>query len=116
MSVQIEFESLLPNCNHRYGYGQNTYNFGNFYPILSKYEQGNYKRDNYGANGDPFYSDMANYNVTITCDDDFVLASTGNQLFTSSQNGKTTTTISAKAVRIAVFVLTEDRFLSFTFM
>ena len=107
VSVQIEFESLLPNCNHRYGYGQNTYNFGNFYPILSKYEQGNYKRDNYGANGDPFYSDMANYNVTITCDDDFVLASTGNQLFTSSQNGKTTTTISAKAVRDFAFVLSK---------
>lgn len=107
VEVKIEFDSLLPNCIHRYGYGENTYNFGNFYPVIAKYEQGDYKRDNYGANGDPFYSDMANYSVSITCDEDFVLASTGNQLSQTTQGGKTTTKISALAVRDFGFVLSK---------
>ncbi len=107
VTIQIEFASLLPNCNHRYGYGENTYNFGNFYPVVAKYEQGDFKRDNYGANGDPFYSDMANYSVSITHDSDFTLASTGNQQSQTSNNGKTTTNISASAVRDFGFVLSK---------
>ncbi len=107
IDVQIEFASLLPNCNHRYGYGENTYNFGNFYPIVAKYEQGEFKQDNYGANGDPFYSDMANYSVNITYDSSFTLASTGNSQSQSTQNGKTTTNITARAVRDFGFVLSK---------
>ena len=107
VAVQIDFVSLLPNCNHRYGYGENTYNFGNFYPIVAKYEQGVFRQDNYGANGDPFYSDMANYSVAITCDSDFMLASTGSQQSQSTQNGKTTTNITAQAVRDFGFVLSK---------
>ena len=98
----------LPNCLHRFGYGDNTYNFGNFYPIVSIYEQGAFREDNYGANGDPFYSQMSNYDVTITYDDDFILASSGEQLNTTLSNGLKTTTINADAVRDFAFVLSKN--------
>ncbi|NCB48125.1 MAG: M1 family peptidase [Clostridia bacterium] len=107
VSIQIVFEVLLPNCVHRFGYGDNTYNFGNFYPIACVFENGEFVQDNYGSNGDPFYSETANYNVTISCDDDFTLASSGTQKSKSVENGNIVTTISASAVRDFAFVLSK---------
>lgn len=105
--IEIAFEVLLPNCVHRFGYGDNTYNFGNFYPVACVFENGEFVQDNYGSNGDPFYSETANYNVTISCDDDFVLASTGAQTAEREENGNTVTTISASAVRDFAFVISK---------
>ena len=106
--VSLKFSILLPNCEHRFGYGDNTYNFGNFYPILAIYEDGKYREDNYGANGDPFYSEMSNYEVTLNYNSDFVLASSGKQLETIIENNKKTTTIKADVVRDFAFVLSKD--------
>ncbi len=108
VNIAIYFEVLLPNCLHRFGYGDNTYNFGNFYPIASVYENGSFGHDAYGANGDPFYSEMANYNVTITYNDNFTLASSGKQISTENKpNGFKTTQITANVVRDFAFVLSK---------
>ena len=32
VKVTMEYDVKLANCKHRLGYGDNTYNFGNFYP------------------------------------------------------------------------------------
>lgn len=108
VEILLNYSVLLPNCEHRFGYGDNTYNFGNFYPILAVYENGNFREDNYGANGDPFYSEMSNYDVTLTYNSDFVLASSGRQLSTTLNDHKKTTKISAKVVRDFGFVLSRD--------
>jgi len=107
VDIEISFEVLLPNCVHRFGYGDNTYNFGNFYPVACVFENGEFVQDNYGSNGDPFYSDSANYNVTISCDDDFIVATSGSQSKVSEENGLKVTTISASAVRDFAFVLSK---------
>ena len=108
VNISIDYEVLLPNCLHRFGYGDNTYNFGNFYPIASIYENGTFQHDAYGNNGDPFYSEMANYDVTIIYDDDFTLASTGKQEETSFKIvGKKKTHIKASVVRDFAFVLSK---------
>ncbi len=106
-NIEIVFSVLLPNCVHRFGYGDNTYNFGKFYPVVCVYEDGEFCTDNYGSNGDPFYSEMANYNVKISYDDDFVLASTGVQNKTTTTGGKKMTNISAQVVRDFAFVLSK---------
>lgn len=103
--VEIVFKLILPNCNHRFGYGDNTYNFGNFYPVACVFEKGEFVQDNYGSIGDPFYSEMANFEVNITCDDDFTLATSGKQTKTNILDGKQTTTVCANAVRDFAFVL-----------
>ena len=108
VNIEIEFDSLLPNCNHRYGYGKNTYNFGNFYPIACVYEDGSFRQDNYVSSGDPFYSQMANYDVTIVCDSGFKLACTGEQTSTRSQDNITQTCVSANHVRDFAFVLSTN--------
>ena len=64
--VEFEYSLKLPNILHRYGYGDNTINLGNFYLIACVYDEGvGYYSNSYHYNGDPFYSDMANYSVDI---------------------------------------------------
>lgn len=90
VSIQIDFSFTLPNCEHRFGYGDNTINLANFYPIACVYENGSFNENGYNANGDPFYSDMANYNVNICIDKSYLVASTGDRQG-ETDNGKTKT-------------------------
>ncbi len=106
--IELNYVVTLPNCLHRFGYGDNTYNFGNFYPVASIYENGKFHFDEYSSNGDPFYSDVANYNVTIKCDNDFIVASTGEQISsTTDETNIKTTNIVAKTVRDFAFVMSK---------
>lgn len=106
-SIEMEFLISLPNISHRFGYGENTINFGNFLPTLCVLENGEWVEIEYHSNGDPFYSECANYNVTVTFPDKFVLASTGACSQTETAGGQTTKTISAPSVRDFAMVLSE---------
>lgn len=107
VDITIEFTVTLPNINHRFGYGEDTINLGNFYPVLCVYENGEYVIDSYHYNGDPFYSEVANYNVTLTANNNLIVASTGNLSNTSSTENKNTYTYEAKAVRDFSIVLSD---------
>ena len=89
-TIEIEFVVTLPNCLHRFGYGDNTYNFGNFYPVASIYENGEFRQDNYGSNGDPFYSECADYDVSISYPSNYMLASSGQLMEESTEENITT--------------------------
>jgi len=104
VNIDIEYEVVIPNCLHRFGYGDNTINIANFYPVMAVYD-GEWNLDPYDSNGDPFYSDMANYNVTISAPSDLVMANTGLVKDSSVLDGVTTYNIEAKAVRDFAFVL-----------
>jgi len=108
INIKINFEDLLPNVKHRYGYGEDSYNFGNFYPIACVYENGGFVCDPYNSNGDPFYSDMANYNVNLTFDSAFTPACTGDITSNAAQDGKTAITSVAGAVRDFAFILSKN--------
>lgn len=111
VKVSIDFYLILPNLNHRFGYGENTINFGNFYPILCVYEnERGFLKDLYSSNGDPFYSDVSNYNVNITYNKNYTLASTGQQINKSYKDSSITSQVTAKCVRDFCFVLS-DKFL-----
>lgn len=107
VSVEMDYSICLPNINHRYGYGNNTINLGNFYPIACVYENGAFIEDHYTTSGDPFYSDMANYTAKITYNNNYTLASSGEQLETTTKENNKTTTISAKAMRDFAIVLSD---------
>ncbi len=108
ITIEIEFYFTFPNCEHRFGYGENTINFGNFYPITCVYENGEFNTSGYNANGDPFYSDMANYSVTLNVDSAFKVAHTGYCTSSITTNNEKTMTISAKMVRDFAFVLSKN--------
>ncbi len=107
IDVLIEYSFILPNCEHRFGYGENTINLANFYPVACVFEQGGFVTNPYNANGDPFFSDIANYDVTINCNKNLVVAGTGVK--TEKEEHAITKTVNffAKAVRDFACVLSE---------
>ena len=107
-NIFISFNVKLPNINHRFGYGENVCNVGNFYPILCVYENGEFSVEPYSQNGDPFYSDMSNYYVEITYPSNFVLASTGNILKNEDIALNRTSYITAQNVRDFAFCISQN--------
>lgn len=105
--IYFEYEVTLPNINHRFGYGDDTINIANFYPVACVYEDGEYNIESYHYNGDPFYSEVANYNVTITTPNSLKLATTGNILETLTHENTNTYSIQALAVRDYAFILSD---------
>lgn len=105
--IIIDYSFTLPNCEHRFGYGENTINIANFYPIACVYENGEFNVSPYNSNGDPFYSEMSNYHVTITADSDLVVAGTGEKVGENVSSAQITTSFSASAVRDFALVLSD---------
>ncbi len=107
ITLKIEFECVLPEINHRYGVGENTINFGNAYPVLCVYENGEWDMNGYNSNGDPFYSEMSNYQVQILFNDIYKIASSGELCNEYIEGENRIVDIKAENVRDFVFVLSE---------
>ena len=95
---EMRYHIELPNINHRFGYGQDTINLANFYPIACVYDHG-FVTDPYDPNGDPFYSDVANYKVTMTYPEGYTMAHTGEEKNSKTGDGLITKELEAKVVR-----------------
>ncbi len=108
VKIEINFVLTLPNALHRFGYGDNAVNFANFYPIACVYENGRgFVTDGYISNGDPFYSDVANYNLSISYPKNMKIACGGDKIKTSENGHYLTTTFTSEKVRDVSFVLSE---------
>ncbi len=99
ITICIDFIVTLANVNHRLGYGENAVNLCNFYPIACVYEGGDFVCDLYNSNGDPFYSEVSNYDVQITYPKNYILASSGNKIEDIENDTTKTTKINAFCVR-----------------
>ena len=99
VSIYFEYCLTIPNVNHRFGYGENTLNLGNFYPVACVYENGEFDKNGYHYNGDPFYSNLANYEVNVKCNSALTVASTGTEKSKEEADGYKNLKYSAKAVR-----------------
>ncbi|MBP5242148.1 MAG: M1 family metallopeptidase [Clostridia bacterium] len=76
--IEIDFTVTLAKINHRTGITEKVINLGNFYPILCVYEEGKgYYECIYYSDGDPFYSECADYDVTITVPVGYTVAASG---------------------------------------
>ncbi len=107
VEVGIDFSLVIPNCEHRFGYGENTLSLGNWYPIACVYEAGEFVTDGYSPNGDPFFSDVANYSVSLTYPSKLTMASTGNLTNIDTKQDWTTSVYEAKVVRDFACVFSE---------
>ena len=106
-NIYIEYSFTLPNCNHRFGYGENTINLANFYPIICVFEQGEFNTNGYNSNGDPFYSDMSNYCVNVSVDKHYMVASTGQKTHEKLEDKTKLLTFKANMVRDFAMVLSD---------
>ncbi len=103
----IDFKLTIPNCTHRLGYYEGNINLGNWYPIICEFDGSDFDTTPYYSTGDPFYSRVANYEVELTYPSEYKMCSTG-MATQSTNSGKTTSKISAKAVRDFAVCLSND--------
>lgn len=106
-TVTINFKVVIAKIVSRLGINQKTVNLANFYPILCGYDNGFYECVYYGI-GDPFFSDCANYKVSITADSSLIVAGGGETLSCEQKNGKKTTSFSLQNARSFAMVLSKD--------
>ena len=77
LNIQIRLTEVLPKNPERYGYFNEVISLGNWIPLLAVYEDGGWKLDRVVPIGDPFYSESANFEVSIRLPADQVVAATG---------------------------------------
>lgn len=109
VTVTINFTVELPKVNHRLGVTKNTVNLGNFFPILCVYDKGEgFYECVYYSTGDPFYSQTANFEVTFSCPEKYVVASSGEVKQSKIDGGIKTTKYAINNARDFSIVLSEN--------
>lgn len=65
--ISVDFTVTLAKINHRTGITEKMVNLCNFYPVLCAYDEGKgFYECVYYSDGDPFYSECADYTVSIS--------------------------------------------------
>ena len=107
IKIDLKYNVKLPNCLGRFGYGDNTVNVTNWFPIACVYDDKGWNLKSYETVGDPFYSDTSNFKVKLLAPSKYKLATTGNIAEIKTDNEKTQYTIEGKMVRDFAFILSE---------
>ncbi len=106
--VSLSYEVELAYVNHRLGVGAHAVNLANFYPILCYLDENGYREYVYSQNGDPFVSDLADYDVTLTVPAEYTICSGfAAEPVEGAAEGKQTYHVAAEGVREIAFVLGE---------
>lgn len=77
-TIEIEFESMVPSCINRSGKNNTAgtdYSMSQWYPKMCRYDMQGWATDPYI--GREFAGTFGKFDVSIVCDDDYVLAGTG---------------------------------------
>lgn len=107
-TIEFDFILRLANTPHRLGYTEKCVNLGNWFPIACVYENGSFATYAYYSNGDPFYSEAANFYVDLTLNSDYFVAATGRSVGTKLNGNFKTLNFEALAVRDFAFVLSKN--------
>lgn len=105
--IVIRFTTSFAKINHRTGITGKTVNICNFYPVLCAYDDGFYECVYY-SDGDPFYSECANYKITFTAPKEYRVASSGCVLKEDSTLEETTYTFFGEKMRDFAMVMSKD--------
>ena len=100
LNIEMDYTVRIPNLENRFGYQDTTYNVGNFLITPAVFENGGWVVEPYVDLGDAFYSDLADYTVTIHTPEGYTVAAAG----TLGEDGA----YHASAVRDYVFCAAED--------
>jgi len=86
ITLDMNFNITIPTATDRFGGYDGFFNFGNWYPIAAVYDDTGWNLDPYYKIGDPFYSDIASYNVKIDVPKDYIVAASGEQVSESAKD------------------------------
>ncbi|OGO77113.1 MAG: hypothetical protein A2Y23_13715 [Clostridiales bacterium GWB2_37_7] len=104
----MDYKVLVPPANERFGYGENHFNLGNWYPVAAVYDKSGWNLDKYYPIGDPFYSDTANYEVTIKAPKEYVIAASGNYISDIEEGSSRIWEFQSSRMRDFAFVANKD--------
>ena len=107
ISIDMKYNVKIPNSEGRFGYGENTINVTNWFPIACVNDDRGWNLKGYETLGDPFYSDTSDFNVNILLPRKYKMGCTGNIIEEKSDENKTLYKIEANKVRDFAFVLSE---------
>lgn len=108
VEIYMEYEVILPNAVERFGYGDSTFQMGNGYPIAAVYDGRGWNIDPYYSTGEPFYSDVSNYSVTIKAPKDYIIACSGKILSEEVQGESKVWNMEAKLMRDFAWAASQD--------
>lgn len=106
-NIYLDFMIKIPPTNGRFGFGDNTINLGNWYPIVAVIDESGWNLDPYYSIGDPFFSDIANYRVVMSIPMNYVVASTGDLIKKENIGDNYRWTFEAQKVRDFALVASE---------
>lgn len=108
MTIEYDFTANVPEFGDRYGYAVGVYSLANFYPILAVYDDDGWSHNSYYSTGECFYSEMSDYDVTMTCPEGYVLASSGVVKAMDEVDGEYVYEVEADNVRDFTMVTSQD--------
>ncbi len=101
--VSMDFSADVPKSARRYAKltdgGYTIYAMPDILPLLPVYENGVWRADPFDFRGEPFYSESAFFNVSVTTPSDFVIGATGRLVSDQTSNGTRTRLYEAFPVR-----------------
>lgn len=103
MTLEYDFQTTVPTVADRFGYEAGVFNVTNFYPILAEYADGDWSHAAYYDMGECFFSETADYDVTLTVPLGFTAATTGTETGKTETDDTVTYTFHAPCVRDFVF-------------
>lgn len=107
ISIDMKYNVKIPNSEGRFGYGENTINVTNWFPIVCVHDDRGWNLKSYETLGDPFYSETSNFYVKLLIPKKYKLGCTGNIISEKSDSEKVFYEIQAKKVRDFAFVLSD---------
>lgn len=113
ITISMDYQAYVPELNARFGYVENKagaidFYLGNSLPILAVYENGQWVCEPYFSDGECFYSETADYLVTVTVPNNFTVIGTGDKLNTVNGENQKTIEYTASSVRDYALVIGND--------
>ncbi len=103
--LDVGFLVKLAKVEHRTGVAKNTVNLGHCFPMLCGIKNGGFYECAYYDVGDPFFSECADFKMTLTLPKEYTPVSTGQIVSERALERKTQYVLSATAVRDFAVVL-----------
>lgn len=104
VTIEMKYKVVIPPAYERFGYGEKHFNLGNWYPVAAVYDEQGWNNDRYYPIGDPFYSDVADYQVNIKAPSKLVIAAPGRLVALRQQGDDRVWSFAANAQRDFAFV------------
>jgi len=100
IKIEMQWQAQIPKLAYRYGNKGGIYMLGNFYPTLNVLGRDGWHNSYNSAFGDPFCFHCADYQVSLSLPEGFLMVSTGSKRETIAEdNGREVHFIEAQNVR-----------------